>query len=66
MTFLKYLALFVVGGMRLVCTLVSALCCKGGYSGTLIVLEEEDNGMETKDPWKPFMVSAQGFLAPSR
>lgn len=28
--------------------LVSALCCKGGYSGTLIVLEEEDNGMETK------------------
>lgn len=28
--------------------LVSALCCKGGYSGTLIVLEEEDNGMERK------------------
>ncbi|RMC08134.1 hypothetical protein DUI87_15168 [Hirundo rustica rustica] len=28
--------------------LVSALCCKGGYSGTLIVLEEEYNEMERK------------------
>ncbi|TRZ08634.1 hypothetical protein HGM15179_018472, partial [Zosterops borbonicus] len=28
--------------------LVSTLCCKDGYSGTLIVLEEEDNGMERK------------------